>query len=448
METITFKNEEYVNSDYLFKHAPVYCKPVRSARELIRKKALKEFVYLKLIDGKWTESNGASLKLDKIFFKKSFVYTIPEINNDGKITDDNDIELAPKLIKLKDEEKFKDADGKVIEIETRGARTVDGIYFKVKDVAAAFQINQMDHTIVNKTNNTYIEGKHYKYFICKKSNNITKKTIIKKELFLTYTGMLRVLFASHSPNVDPFVKWATETIFALQMGTNEQKRNVISSALGTDAKTIKEVFDTSTNTLPCVYLFTLGMVKDLRESMKIDKKYKDDDIVAKYGHTKDLSRRTGEHLATYGKINNVDLKLKHYSYMDSQYTSQGENDIKMFMEALNIGLTYNDYVELVVIPKDLMKLVEKQYQMIAKNYMGHISELITKVKDLEDKIEKQKLEHALEIGEIKHKLEIDASKHENEMLKKEAEILQMQLAKQKQQIKKTIIHTNVDNQQK
>lgn len=442
METITFKNEEYVNSDYLFKHAPVYCKPVRSARELIRKKALKDYVYLKLVDGQWTESNGASLKLDKIFFKKSFVDTIPEIKNDSKITDDNDIELAPKLIKLKDEEKFKDADGKVIEIETRGVRTVDDIYFKVKDVASGFKLNQLEGAIIDKRHNGYEIEIHYKYFICKKYGGSTKKIIIKKELFFTYEGILRMLFVSISPQVKPFIKWATETIFALQMGTNEQKRNVISSALGTDAKTIKEVFDTSTNTLPCVYLFTLGTVKDLRESMKIDKKHKDDDIVAKYGHTKDLSRRTGEHMATYGKINNVDLKLKHYSYMDPQYTSQGENDIKMFMEALNIGLPYNDYAELVVIPKDLMKLVEKQYQMIAKNYMGHISELITKVKDLEDKLEKQKLEHALEIGEIKHKLEMNTSRHENEMLKKEAEILQMQLAQQKQSIKKTVIHTN------
>lgn len=425
MDTITLNSEEYVNSDYLFKAAPIYCKPHRSARELVKAKCIKDFVYMKSIDDKWTESNGKSYKLDKIFIKKTIVDLIPEVNGDKKVTDDNGIEAAPKRIELKDNEKFHDQNGAIINIETRGTRTVDGIYFRVKDVSAGFNMPNLGDTIIDPKRNGYIINEHYKYFICSKINNDRKKTIAKKELFLTYEGMLRVLFASHSQNVKPFIKWATETIFALHMGTTEQKHKVIGSALGVNADTIKEVFDTARTTLPCVYLFTLGQVKDLRSSMKIDSKHKDDDIVAKYGYTKDLSRRASEHIATYGKIKGVDLKLKYHAYMDPQYMSQGENDIRMFMDALKINLEYEKHSELVVIPKDMMKLVDKQYQQIGNSYMGHISELITKIKELENKIEKQSLTY--ELG-------MEKMKHENEILKKDTEIikLKLQLAEHKQ----------------
>lgn len=58
-------------------------------------------------------------------------------------------------------------------------------------------------------------NEHYKYFNCEKVRKKEKKTSknnaelvnIKKEMFLTYEGMLRVLFASHSPKTKQFIKW-------------------------------------------------------------------------------------------------------------------------------------------------------------------------------------------------------------------------------------------------
>jgi len=77
--------------------------------------------------------------------------------------------------------------------------------------------------------------------------------------------------------------------------------------------------------------------------MSIDSKYNDEDIVCKYGFTKDLARRTNEHIDTYGKIDNCELKLKYHSYIDPQYISKGESDIRLFMEALNISFNYKKY---------------------------------------------------------------------------------------------------------
>ena len=63
-------------------------------------------------------------------------------------------------------------------------------------------------------------------------NQTSKKVIVNKELFLTYEGMLRVLFVSKNGKTRRFIKWATETLFTVQMGTIEQKNKIISSIKG------------------------------------------------------------------------------------------------------------------------------------------------------------------------------------------------------------------------
>jgi hypothetical protein len=445
---VIINKEEYVSSDILFEKAPIYCKMVRSARELIRKNKLTSYIFLKLVDKKWTVSDGKSYKFDKVYFKKSFIDTIPEFNQEKIIIDENNIELAPNIIDLEDNEKFKDANNNIIEIETRGERKVDSIYFNGKDIMREFEMENLSKNILDKKS-YFIEGGHYKYFNCKKirncSNNNNKTIKIKKELFLTYEGILRVLFASHSKNVKPFIKWATENLFTLHLGTKNQKEELISTILGVNAKVIKEVFNTSTNTLPCIYLFTLGTAKELRLSMNINALIPDDSIVSKYGFSKDLSRRTGEHISTYGKISNCDLKLKFHSYIDPQFISSGENDIKLFFDALKLKFDYENNDELVIIPKNLIILVEKQYQQIGKNYMGHISELVTKIKELEDKYEKASLTHQIELQNEKFKNEIQKEKYEKEihnekfqneiqkekyekeLLKKDIEVMKIQL---------------------
>jgi hypothetical protein len=104
------------------------------------------------------------------------------------------------------------------------------------------------------------------------------------------------------------------------------------------------------------------------------------------------------------------------------------------MNGLKITTSYENMEELVVIPKELMPLVERQYEMIGRNYMGHISELVTRIKELEDKYEKELLNHKLEMQQLQHnntllenKLEMQKEKYEHDILKKEVEIMRMQM---------------------
>ena len=196
MNTITINNEEYILSEELFIKAPVYSKDARNGRELIKKNKLKDFIFAKLEKEKWKITDGNSRKCDKTLFKLSFVNTIPEITEEKQIIDDNNIELAPDIIHLNDSEKFKDDNNNIIEIETRGERVVDKIYFKVKDVMTGFVMENIITTIIDKRINSYQENEHYKYFNCKKINKTNKIIKIKKELFLTYVGFQRVIFLS------------------------------------------------------------------------------------------------------------------------------------------------------------------------------------------------------------------------------------------------------------
>jgi hypothetical protein len=304
------------------------------------------------------------------------------------------------------------------------------IFFKVKDVAISFNIDRLQDIILMENTN-YNINTHYKYFACEKLNDLVKNTtkeVVKKDLFLTYEGILRVLFITRNGKTSKFIKWATETLFAIQLGTKEQKQKIVSDILGVGAKVVKEVFNCDTNTLPCVYLFTLGYVKDLRESMNIEVKYEDNFIVAKYGRTDNLSRRTKEHLSHYKKIKNSDLKLKHYCYIDPQYISSAENDIKNFIECLGLKFNYNSEEEIIIIPNDVkyLKLISEKFDHIGKKYSGHITELIMKIKDLEGFIEKQELKHNFEKDKLLSDLVLQKEKYEHELLKKDYKLLKYQ----------------------
>ena len=64
------------------------------------------------------------------------------------------------------------------------------------------------------------------------NKNNTKKPV--KALFLTYTGLLRVLFVSRNKNAETFTIWATQKLFTMQMGSKEAKE-----ILGTEVLNIK-----------------------------------------------------------------------------------------------------------------------------------------------------------------------------------------------------------------
>ena len=368
-----------------------------------------------------------------------------KVDIDNDIDDTNEavsIEPVPPVLHLNDNEKFHDIDGNALEIMTCGERHEDSIYFDMTDVSKAFEMPNLGRTICNKVS-AYRRGFDYKVFITpkrtiinydstnetsnEKSNETSNENTTNKRTFLTLSGLIRVLHVSRNKNAVHYCKWVKQIVYTHQFGTQEQKEDLAASVLGVSAKIIKTVYNTISDQIPCVYLFTLGYVKDLRESMQLSDVYDDDDVVAKYGFTKDLTRRTGEHIKKYGKIANSILRLKYNTFIDPLYLSNAETDIKLFVDSLQMKLDYEKEDEMIVIPQRLERQVKQEYALIGTKYVGHNSVLITKIKQLESDLEREtsSFENKLMLknAELKQKdSEIDLIKRDSiiELLKRDS----------------------------
>ena len=335
MTTIFIDNEEYISSEELFLKAPIYCKVSRTGRDLNKKKKITEFIYAKLINKKWTVSDGKSNKFDKVFYKKSFIDTIPEMNQikEQVIIDDNNIQLAPEIIQLTDQEKFKDENNNILDIETRGERKVDNIYFKIKDVMIGFKLDNLDKNIHDKKS-YFKENEHYIYFNCKKiSNNRTK---VKKELYLTYNGFQRVIFLSKNKctknNLYILKKWLDN--FDKKVLNNYKVNignNIIQNKIG-------YVYIVSSNLLDAV---KIGMWRSSIETLY--SRY-----ITCYGknihidyfltsNARELEYKTHKYFKDYQITNELFNKMYYNKYIDFIKTNIDESNIQLNDNLYNIS---------------------------------------------------------------------------------------------------------------
>lgn len=333
------------------------------------------------------------------------IKNIPELSQKEDKQLDN-YEMAPDKIILTKEEMFTDNNGNVLDIDVRGKREFDKCYFRVKDVMEGFEMNKLNRVLADDRN-SYKENIDYKYFYCK--NVLKTQKINKKELYLTYTGLLRVLFVSRSGRADKFVKWAAETLFTAQMGTIEQKTKLAKSLVGISYSDAKTVFDTHTNDLSCVYLVVLNSVKNLRDSMNIDPKHSDDKYVCKYGFSKDFKKRMETHKQEYKHIKNVNLSLKNISLIDPKYISNAEKDIKEIVP--KYSFQFEKFDELIILDKKDFSELEKYYNILSHKYKGYNENLNTMITELK-----------LSIRDTEHKIEIERNKHVIEIIQKDREL--------------------------
>ncbi len=300
-------------------------------------------------------------------------------------------------------------------IEAHGIRSEKGLLVRLENVESEFGLKNLKKTLTHKDSVYTIDID----YVLMKNNKETYKETVKKEIYLTYEGIIKVLFASNSGKVKEFKKWATDTLFTVQMGTIKQKQRLASNLLGIDANTVREVFNKTSTTVVCIYLFYLGTVKDLRKIMNIDEKYPDSMCVYKWGKTNNLLRRTGEHIDTFAGLG-IDIKLARYNYIDPQYMTDAERDLKNIIKGLGYhfiftptkeqvakdGKKLDPMEELAIMSKKDLETIEKQYDQISKNYIGHVNELVTKIKDLENTLKLNEATSALELCKANNQIAI------------------------------------------
>lgn len=175
----------------------------------------------------------------------------------------------------------------------------------------------------------------------------------------------------------------------------------------------------SSTSVPCVYLFSLGLCKDLRLSMSIDDTIPDNYIVVKYGFTNDLNRRTTEHASKFGKLDGVNMELIQYTYIDPIFLSEAEKDICGYFKDIEIPITtYETQKELVAINPSHMKQVLKQYKALNMLYAGHTKEMAAEIDKLKTTIERQqeREKYEREILMSNYERKLSREKHEKELL--------------------------------
>ena len=359
---ITIAAVEYYNAFDLKVLDPVFFYGTsRSIKSIITKKNIPAGSYIFATSSKrngWhicknqeTPPSKANVLLQTKWVNANVPKMMPEGENKYECDE------APPMLYLNDDEMFKDTNGNPIDIETRGERSSNEIYFLAKDIANAFGIPRLIDTI-NQCEG-YVKGIDFSPFLCMKHNIVGIPTH-KRYIYLTYVGVLRTLFTTRSKLATSFVSWATETIFTRQMGTCEQKVDMSAGMLGISAKSLTHVLNKSTVSVPCVYMFALGTVERLRASMDLPTNWDGAHIIIKFGLTENLTRRAKEHVTEYGKIEGAAAELLEFVYIDPKYLSEAETVVADYFQTIEKPVVYKKYKELMCIdPKHMKQKSEK-----------------------------------------------------------------------------------------
>ena len=189
METRTQKidNRIYYSATDLKEYYPIHFYGTnRIPRNIIKLKKIpkEDYIFASFNKKKgWTTYNEKDLP-NKVNLYLSEKWTNENIINSSDTT----YEEAPNIIVLKEQDKFSDADGNKIEVEIRGERSPDKIFYLAKDIATAFDMPYLNKTLIDKKN-TYTKD-HYKIFIYDN----------KKHIFITFRGIMKIIFCSRNPN--------------------------------------------------------------------------------------------------------------------------------------------------------------------------------------------------------------------------------------------------------
>jgi hypothetical protein len=385
----------YYKAEYVKEVCPAFfvgC--MRSVRKLVDRKKIPEngYMFATFIKSSNTwkpsciEVNKAALLLTEEWVKEN----VPRFGN--KEEKDLPVEMAPPLLALTDDEKFKDVDGNVLEVEVRGERHPDKIFFYGKDIERILSIARIKDILNDKTSN-YEENIHYKKFIRSHTGSPggeEDKTCIRTKIFLSYRGLIRMLMTRRNPIAKLFEDWAINILFTHHLGTNQQKEILASKLLGSSVESVRSFLSTSPSKYSELYLICIGKANDLKEGLELPDTYPEDGLVFKYGYTDDLSRRLNEHRNKFGKINGSNISVVLHSPIDPKLLSKAELELKEYLQDEEVYITHPKYKELVVMNEKQIKLVRLAFKDICCKYAGCMEKIQVEMDKLKSNFENEK----------------------------------------------------------
>jgi len=454
MESITINATEYYLVSELKKSSPQLFRGTRTNNELINKYKLtlnENYIYARLnkLTNEWAQSDKRGKALDKLFLLKDWVEsTLGLVNEEIEKVNSKYLELPP-LINLTDEEKIKDDEGNVYEIEVRGKRDPYNCFFKVKDISDLLEMANLGKTL-SHNGKGYERGKHYITFIIKQNNtgtndegslcnecSVSTSDITKNDklLYLTYRGLMKVFNNSRNSRVDSFVDWSISIMYTAHLGTKAQKRELCANLTNLPVKVINKVLSKSTKDISCIYLIYLGTYKDTKDKLQIKSELKSNTKIYKFGRTNNLNIRLNQHTNTFAKLD-IDIELKLYSPIDELYTVPAENEIYKFVK--DKLLDQDEFKELFYVEAGNYGKLKEFYTKISDKYAGKYSELNNRAIKVEldhekrvSQLEKDLLTQKNEYEKIIFEYKLNELKKDNDIKDKSSK-----LSKYKKIIKK------------
>ena len=313
----------------------------------------------------------------KILISEDWVH-----NNLPKITGDQTAykyKPLPPLLELSDSEKFRDDAGNIHEVEVRGEKTKDSIRFSWSDISRLFEMPTTYH-LSQKLDQT-----EYQMFCSDKTpfNGVLSEQNMGGQptsTYLTYNGLLKIIFASRSGIAYRFQDWAATIIYAAHLGTTEERVDVAADIVGINAQVVKDVLTTCITSMPCVYLFNVGKITELRKHHEELKPYKKG-FLFKWGRTNDLKRRTSEHINEYGNLLSSTLQLKYFSPVDNIYEAAAEAEIRTYFQER--AVKFGKYKELVILDKSQIAGARRFYEEVYKRFSSEVDRLLGRNSELE-----------------------------------------------------------------
>lgn len=112
--------------------------------------------------------------------------------------------------------------------------------------------------------------------------------------------------------------------------------------------------------ISCTYLIFVGSVFEKRKLCKIDKSVSDNDIVAKYGKTKNLKKRFKDHKLTYGKI-----ELMLFEPVHKKNLKIAEDKIGNYFVKKGLKIKMRGKSELVHFSDTDLEDIKEKYKRVA-----------------------------------------------------------------------------------
>jgi len=379
MMEVRLNNKVYLQADEIVRlHPKAFKEGKKKPRQILQFKRIPQdqYIFGSCVKAGWRVSNETNNKAKLLITKEWLDQYLASLHTllpppSDEITDRNVLEIAPSILNLKDNEKFKDANGQTLEIEVRGERNEDGCFFRIKDVATCFHDIRIQDVILS-TNSGFDEKTDYIYFY----RPIIVGTIEekKKELFFTYQGMLRYMFVSRNQNTCAFRKWATRVLFAVQMGTIEQKESVAAELLGVSVETVSKFLTACVRDIPMVYMLHLGNVPESIEMggdrhnfllFKIGQHGREE---TKYG----FQGRSKGHQKEFQEFRHQ-MSYLHFVFLDPMYVSEAESRIKEFFSEFKTN--YQNKSEVYLIPKSKLGEIKKFFEHLSVLFSGNHTDI-------------------------------------------------------------------------